>query len=128
LEGPVKQKITINQLVDFSHRTTGKKPPNPNIYASLLTGKNLDYNGGKVWENCIKTCTTYPQFGHRYHQQMQLLIAKDGKEFTLFHNAYHHEYYKPTQLEHKGGDNDPVEPMLLPLTSIHGLHLMSKGQ
>jgi hypothetical protein len=88
-------------------------PPIQQIYSSLLTGKNLDYHGGKVWENRMKTCTTYTKFGRRYRQQMRFLIAKeDGEDFTLFHNAYHREYYKLPQWERKGGDNGPVEPML----------------
>ena len=66
-----------------------------------------------MWENRMKTCTTYTKFGRRYRQQMRFLIAKDedGEEFTLFHNAYRREYYKLPQWERKGGDNGPVEPM-----------------
>jgi hypothetical protein len=86
-------------------------PPKQNIYGSLLTGKKLNLDNGKVWENRVKTCTSYTKFGRRYRQSMRFLIAKDGDEFTLFHNAYRREYYKLPQWERKGGDNHPVEPM-----------------
>jgi hypothetical protein len=86
-------------------------PPSPQIYASLLTGKKLDFNGGKMWEKRVKGCTSYMKFGQRYRQKMWFLIAKDKDKFTLFHNAYSREYYKLPQWEHKQGDNGPVEPM-----------------
>jgi hypothetical protein len=34
----------------------------------------------------------------------RFLIAKDGKDFILFHSAYCHEYYKLPQWEHKGAE------------------------
>jgi hypothetical protein len=70
LKGAVKQKATINQLVIFLYKTKGMMPPNQQIYSSLLSGKNLDYYGGKMWENRSKTCTTYTKFGCCYRQQM----------------------------------------------------------
>jgi hypothetical protein len=135
VQGAVKQKATINQLVILWHKIKETMPPIQQIYSSLLTSKNLDYHGGKVWENRMKSCTTYTKFGRHYCQQMRFLIAKqDGEDFTLFHNAYHREYYKLLQWERKGGDNGPVEPMatetykkMLPSTTINGRRLMRKG-
>jgi hypothetical protein len=86
-------------------------PPSQQTYGSLLTSNKLNLVDGKVWENDVKTCKSYTKFGRRYCQSMRFLIAKDKAKFTLFHNAYHREYYKLPQWEQKGGGNHPVEPM-----------------
>jgi hypothetical protein len=77
----------------------------------LLTGKKLNFDGGKMWENCVKTCTSYTKFGCHYRQKMWFVIAKYEAKFTLFRNAYHREYYKLPQWERKGRDNGSVKPI-----------------
>jgi hypothetical protein len=84
--------------------------PNPNIYAALLQGTNLNYSQAMVWEERVKTCHTYAKFGRRYRQRVRFLLAKDKGEFTLFQNSYQREYYMLPQWERIGGDNEPVEP------------------
>jgi hypothetical protein len=61
---------------------------NTNVYASLLKA---------IWEDRVKTCHSYVQFGCRYHQKMRFLMGKEADEYTLFCNSHHQEYYKLPQ-------------------------------
>jgi hypothetical protein len=83
---------------------------NTNIYAALLKGTHLDFEKATVWEGRVKSCFHYAKFGRRYRQRVRFLLAKDGNEFTLFHNSYHREYYKLAQWERQYANNEPVEP------------------
>jgi hypothetical protein len=84
--------------------------PNPNIYAALLQGTNLNYQQALIWEAWVKACHTYAKFGCRYQQMVHFSLAKDKGEYTLFRNSYQREYYKLPQWERIGGDNKPGEP------------------
>ena len=106
--------------------------PNPNIYAALLQGTNLNYSQAMVWEERVKTCHTYAKFGQRYRQRVRFLLAKDKGEFTLFQNSYQREYYMLPQWERIGGDNEPptlqfLRPTGFRVASLFTSMLMSLG-